>query len=461
MKHVRTQEEKYQYLTGEKIPRLIWSMAVPTIITMLVSSFYNMADTFFVGRISTSASGAVGVVFPLMNIIQALGFTFGHGAGNYIARALGRQEKQDAEAMASTGFFSALLAGALFMGLGLLFLEPLVKLLGATDTIAPHAKSYAFYILLAAPFMVSSFVLNNLLRFQGSAFYSMIGMCSGAVVNIALDPLFIFGLDMGVGGAALATALSQTTSFVLLLIGCTKGGNIPIRLRNFKPSLWRYREILRGGLPSLCRQGLASVATICLNLAAGPYGDAAIAAMSIVSRIMQFAFSLVLGLGQGFQPVCGFNYGAKLYNRVREAFWYCVRIAFFVLLFFSALGIVFAPQLLSLFRADDAEVIAIGALALRLQCAVFPTVAYVVLCNMYLQTIGKAFKASLLSMARQGLFFLPAILILPRIFGLLGVQMSQCVSDACAFLLALPLGLSTLRQMREEKGERIGGQADL
>ncbi len=448
MQRFTDQEAKYRFLTGEKIPKLIGTMAAPTIVTMLVSSFYNMADTFFVGRIGTSASGAVGVVFPLMNIIQALGFTFGHGAGNFISRALGRQERAAADEMAATGFFSALIAGALFMILGLIFLDPLVNVLGSTPTIAPYARSYAFYILLAAPFMVSSFVLNNLLRFQGSAFYGMIGMCSGALVNIALDPLFIFGFHMGVAGASLATALSQLTSFCLLLAGSARGGNIAIRFRNFKPTLKRYKEILRGGVPSLCRQALASVATISLNLAAGPYGDAAIAAMSIVSRVMNFAFSMVLGLGQGFQPVCGFNYGAKLYSRVWDAFWFCVKVGFCVLLAFAIAGIVFAPQLMALFRADDPEVIRIGALAMRLQCCVFPTVAYVVLCNMYLQTIGSAFKASLLAMARQGLFFLPAILILPHFFGLLGVQLSQFVSDLLALCLALPLGITTLRQMR-------------
>lgn len=453
MKRFASQEEKFTFLTQESIPKLIWTMATPTIISMLVSSFYNMADTFFVGRIGTSASGAVGVIFPLMNIIQALGFTFGHGAGNYISRSLGRQETDNAETMASTGFLSALGAGLVFAVLGLLFLDPLVHLLGATETIAPHARSYAMYILLAAPFMVSSFVLNNLLRFQGSAFYGMIGMCTGAIVNIALDPLFIFVFDMGVGGASLATALSQLASFCLLLYGCTRGGNIPIRLRRFSPTPARYREILRGGLPSLCRQGLASVSTLCLNLAAGPYGDAAIAAMSIVSRVMQFAFSTIIGLGQGFQPVCGFNYGAKLFPRVRAAFWYCVRISSCVLVFFSVLGIAFAPQLIAFFRADDPEVIRIGALALRLQCAIFPTVAYVVMCNMCLQTIGMSFKASLLAMARQGLFFIPAILLLPRVLGLLGVQLSQLIADACAFLLALPLGVTTIRAMRPKDSD--------
>ncbi len=450
MQRFTTAEEKYKFLTEEKIPKLIRTLALPTIASSLVTSFYNMADTFFVGRLGTSATGAVGVVFPLMTIIQALGFTFGHGTGNYISRALGRKETDDAEIMAATGFVSSLIGGVLFTILGLIFLNPLVNLLGSTPTIAPHARSYAFYILLAAPFMVASFVLNNILRFQGSAFYGMIGICLGAVLNIVLDPLLIFVCHMGVGGASLATAISQMASFFLLLAGCSRGGNIPIKLKNFQPSLHRYKEILRGGLPSLCRQGLASVSTICLNLAAGPYGDAAIAAMSVVTRIMQFAHSMLIGLGQGFQPVCGFNYGAGRYARVKEAFWFCVRIAFCVLLVFAVLAFIFAPRFIAVFRADDPDVIRIGALALRLQCVIFPTVAYVVMCNMYLQTIGMALKASIVAMARQGLFFIPAILILPHIFGLLGVQMSQLVADTCALLLALPLGISTLNSMQKD-----------
>ena len=266
MKHFTNPEEKRKYLTEEKIPTLVLNMAVPSIISMLITSFYNMADTFFVGQIGTTATAAVGVIFPLMSIIQALGFTFGHGSGNYISRKLGQGEVEDAKKMAATGFVSALIAGAIFGLVGLIFLDGLVGILGATPTIAPYARQYAMYILIGTPFMASSLVLNNQLRFQGSAFFGMIGMGVGAVLNIALDPLFIFVLDMGVSGAALATILSQIVSFCLLLRGCTRGGNIAISLKNFSPSWAHYKEIARGGTPSLFRQGLGSVATICAEL---------------------------------------------------------------------------------------------------------------------------------------------------------------------------------------------------
>lgn len=454
MKHFTNPEEKRKYLTEEKIPTLVLNMAVPSIISMLITSFYNMADTFFVGQIGTTATAAVGVIFPLMSIIQALGFTFGHGSGNYISRKLGQGEVEDAKKMAATGFVSALVAGAIFGLVGLIFLDGLVGILGATPTIAPYARQYAMYILIGTPFMASSLVLNNQLRFQGSAFFGMIGMGVGAVLNIALDPLFIFVLDMGVSGAALATILSQIVSFCLLLRGCTRGGNIAISLKNFSPSWAHYKEIARGGTPSLFRQGLGSVATICLNFAAGIYGDAAIAGMSIVTRVLQFANSAIIGLGQGFQPVCGFNYGAKLYGRVRKAFWFTVSLAFCVLLIGSIVGIAFAPQIIAIFRKEDLEVIKIGALSLRLQCIFLPLSAFVVGSNMMLQTIGKPVKASISAAARTGLFFVPAILILPKFFGLLGVQMSQAVADLCSFVLCVPLAGTTLLEMKRLEKER-------
>ena len=448
MKAPQSAQEKFAVMTTQPIRPLVLRLAAPTIVSMLVTSLYNMADTFFVGKIGTSATAAVGVVFSLMAVIQALGFTFGHGSGNYISRKLGAKDNESAETMASTGFFSALITGFIVMALGLIFLDPLVRMLGATPTILPYARDYTRLILLGSPFMISSLVLNNQLRFQGSASYAMVGITSGAVLNVALDPLFIFVLDMGVAGAALATSLSQIVGFCLLLAGTHRGSNIPIRLRAFRPALTRYREILRGGLPSLCRQGLGSVATIALNLAAGPYGDAAIAAMSIVSRVMQFAMSAVLGFGQGFQPVCGFNYGARLYGRVREAFFFCLRISFVILVALSALGFALAPQVIEIFRKADPVVVQIGAAALRCQCVLFPFVSYITMTNMMLQTIGQSLKASVLAAARQGLFFLPVILILPRVLGMTGLLISQPVADLCTLLLALPLGYTTLRDMK-------------
>lgn len=444
-------QQKFDRMTKTPIPRLIGELAVPTIISMLVTSFYNMADTFFVGKINTSATAAVGIVFPLMAMIQAFGFFCGHGSGNYISRQLGAHNFEDASKMSATGFVTAFVLGLGILVVGFLFTDPLLHIMGSTETILPYARSYMRIILIGAPYMTASLVLNNQLRFQGSAFYSMIGITTGAVLNIGLDPLFIFVLDMGVAGAALATIISQFVSFCLLIAGTFRGGNLRLNLRDFSPSLKYYQNIVKGGAPSLFRQGLGSFATVCLNLMAGPYGDAAIAAMSIVTRISQFAASVVIGFGQGFQPVCGFNYGAKLFKRVQEGFWFCVKFCTSVLLVAAVCGWIFSPNLIGIFLKTDPLVIEYGSQALRLQALTFPLVGWITIANMMLQTIGKTVKASLLAMSRQFLFFVPVILTLPGFLGILGVQLSQPIADFCSFLLAVPLSISVLREMSHEQ----------
>lgn len=460
--HQTEQEEKIKYMTTAPVRSLVCRLAVPTIISMLVTSFYNMADTFFVGKLNTSATAAVGVVFSVMSFIQALGFFFGHGSGNFISRKLGAREYETASVMAATGFVYAFLGGLFVTLCGLLFLRPLSLMLGSTPTILPYTMDYLKIILLGAPFMTTSLVLNNQLRFQGSAAYAMVGIVTGAVLNIALDPVLIFGLHMGVMGAGVATVISQIVSFLILWVESKKGGNIVIRLRNFCPDVYYMKEIVRGGLPSLCRQGLASVSVTFLNHAAGNYGDAAIAGMSIVSRISMFANSALIGFGQGFQPVCGMNYGAGKMKRVREAYFFCVKCAAVFLVIVSLAGLWGAEEIVTIFRRDDPEVIAVGTLALRLQILFFPLGAWIVMCNMMLQSIGKAVKASIVAAGRQGLFFLPLILILPRLFGLPGVQMCQSIADVCAFLLSIPLGVSVLNEMKgqEETGNAAGGIQD-
>lgn len=445
-------EQKRNFMLEEPVEKLVCRLAVPTILSMLVTSFYNMADTFFVGKLDTQSTAAVGVVFSLMAIIQAIGFLFGHGSGNYISRKLGAGDIEEAEKMSAVGFFSAFLAGVTILIGCMLFIEPLSYLLGSTDTIQPYTVAYLRIVLIGAPAMTASLVVNNQMRFQGSAFYAMIGIVSGAVINIALDPILIFWCGMGIAGAALATTVSQYLSFLFLLIMIRRGGNIQLRFQNFKPSLHFYKEIIRGGIPSLFRQGLASVATIFLNHAAGVYGDAAIAGMSIVSRIMMFANSALIGFGQGFQPVCGFNYGAKKYRRVLDAFAFCVKTAFFCLVGLAVVVFLFAPQLVAVFRKDP-DVIKVAAAALRYSVLSLPLSAWIIMCNMMLQSIGKGLKASIVASARQGIFFLPLIMILPRFFGLVGVEACQAVSDFFALTVSIPLGVSVIREMQREEKE--------
>lgn len=457
MPHPMSQDEKFKMMTEAPIPPLVGKLAVPTIISMLITSFYNMADTFFVGRIGTSATAAVGVVFPIMAVIQALGFFCGHGSGNCIARHLGSKDSKSAEQLAATGFFSAALLGFALMVLGLVFLDPLSGMLGSTETILPYTKDYLRIILLGAPYMTAQLVLNNQLRFQGNAFYAMIGITTGGVLNIALDPLLIFGLGMGISGAALATVISQFVSFLLLLYGIRASGCIPIRIRNVSFRMERMGEIAGGGLPSLFRQGLASVATMVLNIAANPYGDAAIAAMSVVGRIAMFANSALIGFGQGFQPVCGFNYGAGKYRRVQEAFWFCVKVSTVVLIGLAFLGFFWSGSLVGIFRKDP-EVIEIGTLALQMQCVTFALNGWIIMNNMMMQTIGKTTYATVLAASRQGLFFIPAILILPKIWGILGIQTAQAVADVCTVIVTTVIYQIVKKELTKEEKEFNGSE---
>ena len=443
------QELKFKQMTEPPVEKLICKLAVPCIISMLVTSFYNMADTFFVGQLKdNAATGAVGVVFSMMAIIQAVGFFFGQGSGTFISRALGEKNQKEAEEMAATGFYSSLAIGAVICILGQIFLEPLSYLLGSTDTILPHTKAYLQVILLGAPWITASFVLNNQLRFQGGAMYAMVGITTGAVLNIILDPILIFNAGLGVAGAGWATIISQFISFCLLYLGCCKGSNIRIRLKNIRIRLYYFHMILRGGLPSLARQCLASLATICLNHAARPHGDAIIAAMGVVQRISMFGASTMLGFGQGFQPVCGFNYGAKLYDRVKKGFWFSVKISTVVLIAISVAGFIFAPDLIRLFR-DDPDVIACGTMALRFQCVSFATHGWIVMSNMMEQSMGRTLPATFLSVARQGLFFIPLVLTLSATLGVLGIQMTQMAADILTFLFAIPIHVHVLRTMEK------------
>ena len=361
-------DAQYRKMTQTPIPRLVATLAVPTIISMLVTAVYNMADTFFVAQLGTSAAGAVGIVFSLMAVIQAIGFMLGMGAGNLVSRYLGAKEQRQADCAASTAFFTALAFGLGITVLGTLFLDPLMRVLGATPTILPYARDYARYILFGAPVMCASFVLNNILRGEGKAMLAMVGIGLGGVLNIGLDPLFIYAFGLGIAGAAIATLLSQCVSFAILL-ACFLRRKSAVRLHIGQVSRKAevYARIIKTGMPSFCRQSLASVATVLLNVNAAVYGDAAVAAMSVVGRIFMFVFSFMLGFGQGFQPVAGYNFGAKRYDRVRGATYFTMLVGTVLMSVLAAAGFLAAPGALALFRRDDAEVIAIGALALRAQ----------------------------------------------------------------------------------------------
>ncbi len=470
-------EAKFIKMTTEPVEKLILKLAVPTIISMLVTAFYNLADTFFIRQLnSDSMVAAVGVAMPLMNIIQAIGFYHGQGSGNYISQAYGKRDIQDAERMAATGFFCAAFFGVVIMILGLSFRRGFAEMLGAkTEETIENSIRYMQYILMAAPLMMGSIVMNNQLRFQGNAFFSMIGLTSGALLNLFLDPMLIFqagdsigvaglrasfGAGMGVSGAALATAISQCVSCTVLAIGLHRSDNVKIHLRNFCPKPYYLRGIMQGGLPSLARQGIASVSSASLNHAIGLYVtgavmiDAAQAAMTGVNRIMMVLASVLIGFGQGFQPVCGFNYGAQKYERVCRAFWFCVKLAAVVLVVLASLGFIFAGALTNLVTGASPDASRIAIFAFRAQLVTLPLSAWIVLCNMMLQNIGATAKATALAISRQGLAFIPMVLLLPLLCGflgaapLLGIKLAQPVADVISFLIAIPIGGSELKRMR-------------
>ncbi len=442
-------DSRRDFLTKTPIPELIIKLSIPTIISMLVTALYNMADTYFVGKISTQATASVGLVFSVMAIIQALGFFCGHGSGNFIARMLGAGKVKEANEMASTGFCMAMIFGIVIAVVGNIFINPLASAIGATKTSMADTKAYMSIILIGAPFMMCQFVINNQLRFQGRAVYAMVGLMCGAVFNVGLDPLLILVFDMGVRGAAIATITGQFMSFLVLLIISLRGQTIKVNIKNVRLNGFYLKEITNGGAPSLFRQGLAAAATLLLNKYAGKYGnDAAIAGMSITTRVMMMLGSAVIGFGQGYQPVCSYNYGAKLKDRVREGYFFCVKYGTIFLVFAGAICFIFAPDIIWAFRKDE-EVVAVGKVALRFQACVLPCMATTVITNMMLQSMGKGIKASITSSARSGIFFIPLILILPRVFGIRGVEVTQTIADILAMGIAIPFAISELSKMEK------------
>ncbi len=450
-------DSRYEMMTRQSVPKLIAKLSVPTILSMLVSSIYNLVDTAFVGRLGTSQSAAIGVIFGFMAIIQAVGFMFGQGSGSIMARLLGARDPEHASRIASTGIICSFGVGVMISAAVFLFMDPMVRLLGSTETIAPYAKQYLTYILLAAPVMTCSYTLNNLLRYEGKAALGMVGMMIGAILNIALDPVLMFALNMGIAGAAIATAFSQLVSFLVLLSMYLRGKTaVRFSFRSADLRISTIANIMATGLPSLLRQVLNSLATILLNSSAAQYGDGAVAAMSIVSRVSFFVFALALGIGQGFQPVSAFNYGARKYARLREAFRVTVIMAEGILIVMSVTGLLISDRLIALFR-DDPEVIVTGTRALRLQFATLIFLPFTMAVEMLYQSTGHRAGASLMSAARSGLFFIPSLLILSAVRGLAGIQEAQPLAYVLSFPLALFFALRFLRNLPAEDQEDSPG----
>lgn len=447
-------ENEYQTMTRTPVERLIIRLAIPTIISMLVTSIYNTADTYFVSRIGTSASGAVGIVFSLMALYQAIGYMCGHGSGSYISRFLGAREEDNAKTYGATAFWMSFSLGALVSIVCLVFMNPILYLLGSTDTILPYARQYAFWIYLSGPFLTASCTMNNHLRYEGKSFYAMIGLTAGGILNIIGDPILMFGLHLGVTGAGLSTCLSQIVSFLILLYMMHSGRTVV----RYNPSLIAGKgtritvmaNIAATGSASFARQILSALSTVFLNQQAKIYDDAAIAAMSIVGRVTVLISAIAIGIGQGMQPVASFNYGAGFYSRVKKS-WRFVEIAGTIFLcIMGGLSFIFAGPIIRWFR-NDPDVIRVGTTALRWAAVSAILQATSVSSNMLLQSIGRARSALVLASLRSGIFFIPLILILPAFFGITGIEIAQPLADIFSAIVSLPIVLHAIKGFGPDK----------
>lgn len=434
-------------MTETPVGKLIVTLGIPTIISMLVTSIYNMADTYFVGSISTAASGATGIVLGLMSILQAFGFMFGHGAGSNIARHLGNRDVAAAREYCSTSFWSSILAGLIVLVLGLSFMDPLMRLLGSTDTILPYARIYAFFILIAGPAMTSSCVLNNIMRYEGKAFFAMIGLTAGGVLNIFGDYVLVRIFHMGIAGAGLSTTVSQYISMIILMIPFLKGETQSRFNIKYFTHRWKcFTDIVTTGFPSMMRQGLNSISTMVLNSSAAVYGDAAVAAISIVTRIVNFLFCVAVGLGQGFQPVSAFNYGAKKYSRVKNGFWFAMRAGIALMGILAVAAFFNAEPFVRFFR-DDPKVTEIGTAAMKWQCVSLVLMPVTMYGNMLFQSIGKAGAATFLASLRSGLVLIPVVLIFTHLWGLQGLEMAQAFSEIVSAVITMPFILVFMKSL--------------
>lgn len=461
MQRTEEPEKQYRRMLNEPIGKLILQMALPMVVSMLITVIYNTADTYFVSQINKSASAAVGAVYSVMAILQAVGYGLGMGSGSLISRALGQKRSELAQKYASSAFFLALLLGGLLGAAGLSVLRPMLRLLGCSETMLPYAVDYAKYILMAAPISCSVFVLNNTCRAEGEAMLSMWGMGIGGGLNLVLDPIFIFRLGLGAGGAALATAVSNGVSFVIFLFFFLSGRSaLRIRLRSVSRKLSDYWLIFSTGLPTVCRQGLGSLASALLNIQAVVYGDAAVSAVTIANKVYVLVRNLVLGVGQGFMPVAGYNYGAGDRCRTWRAFSFTAKVGTAVCLAFAALSYGFAEPIMAWF-SSDAEVIAIGVQTLHFAAAVMPFMAVSTYVNQLYQALGFRVQATFLASCRQGVFFVPAILLLPVFYHCVGVEAAQPAADFLTFFVAAAFLIVFYRKefrnsVKNAKGESYG-----
>mgnify|MGYP003291317937 CR=1 FL=1 len=446
------QQDRKLMMLNEPIHRVIPKMAVPTIVAFLITSIYSLADTYFVSSLGTNATAAVSVNASLDQLIMMCGSMLAMGANSYIARLLGKNDDKKASQVLSTAFYSAFAIGATLLIFGTIFMVPMVRLLGATPTCEAYSIEYATYVLMAAPFMACNFVMNQCLRSEGSATLSMVGMGFGGILNCVLDPIFIFGLKMGVAGASLATAISKVVSFMILIFPyITRRSLLHLSIRNFKPTRDTVTEVVSVGSSSMFRSGLAVVAGILLNTLAGNISDSVLAGIGVCTKIMMFPFGIILGFGNGFQPVAGFNWGAKRFDRVEESYKFSSKISIIGSVVMAALIAVFCDKLIILFAGTDMEMRRIGAFCILAQCVALPIHAWVAIVNMFCVGLGNAKGAMVLATSRQGSCFIPIVHLIAFLFGAYGVASIQALADVLSILLAIPIIISMKKKLERAK----------
>ncbi len=451
-----TPEAQHKKMTESSVTKLVISLSIPTVLSQMITSVYNMADTWFVTSLGDSAVGAVSVVYALQSIIQAIGYGLAMGASSLVSRKLGQEENESASKYAACAFYAAFFMGLLLTLGGLMDLDGLLRVFGSTETILPYARDYGFTILLGAPIMCASFVMNNVTRAQGRAVTAMIGLTAGGLINILLDPLFIFGFDMGVGGAALATVLSQCVSFFILLAFYLSGKSIiSLSPKNISRYPGDYGLIIKTGLPTVFRQGLGSLSTTLLNVQVKVYGDAAIAAVGIANKIYMLLRSFVLGIGHGFQPVAGYNYGARKYERVKKAFWVATAVGTVVASLASVFLLLFSGQVIAFFNPETEETLRIGRRMLMIMGFSLPTLGYSTYVNQLYQSLGFVKGATVLASCRQGIFFVPLIFILPAILELDGILLTQPLSDVLTCVVSIPFNVYFLTRVLGRKAREL------
>lgn len=447
-------EAYHKKMTEESVSKIIISLGIPTTISMLITNIYNMADTYFVGGLGESAQGAMSVVFTLQCIIQAVAFMLGHGAGTYVAKYLAKKDIDLASSYTTTSFTFGAVIGLAISVLGLLFLEPMLDAMGSTSTIMPYAKDYAMWILISCPFLICSLVLNNVLRYEGKAFYAMFGLTTGGLLNIAGDYLLIKVFDMGVYGAGLSTAISQIVSFTLLLILYIKNAQSKLSLKLIARKAEIYINILKMGLPSLIRQGLTSVSNGLLNNMIRSYGsvaDSYMAAMGIVQKYSSFVMCVGLGIGQGYQPFASFNYELKEYDRVKKGTKFLITFGTLAVGALAVLGFIFAPDILHIMQSKDPAVVEVGTLPMRYASIGLWFLPISVSCNMLYQSIRKAFLASLMAIMRSGAVLIPVLFIMNALLGIEGITMAQAISDVITGIISLPFLIMFLKKTPSTK----------